>query len=63
MTCCLLEREGRPLNILREETKSIYFHNFSDKINEYDLFPHSSVEAAQELISRELQKDSKEKDM
>ncbi|KAI6074414.1 Inactive serine/threonine-protein kinase TEX14 isoform X1 [Aix galericulata] len=32
-------------------------------INEYDLFPHSSGEAAQELISREPQEDSKEKDI
>ncbi|EOB06983.1 Testis-expressed protein 14, partial [Anas platyrhynchos] len=46
-----------------KETKYIYFHNFSDKINEYDLFPHSSGEAAQELVSRELQEDSKEKDI
>lgn len=63
MPCCLPEREGHPLNTMREETKYIYFHNFSDKINEYDLFPHSSGEAAQELVSRELQEDSKEKDM
>lgn len=66
MNCSLPQSEGHPVNFSREETKYIYFHNFSEKINDSDLpcllFPYSSVEAAQEMISREPQEDSKEKD-
>jgi len=67
MNCSLPKSEGHPLNFLREETKYICFHNFSEKTNDSDLpcllFLYSSTEAAQEVISRELQEDSEEKDM
>ncbi|NXJ08843.1 TEX14 kinase, partial [Odontophorus gujanensis] len=49
---------------VKKKQNTFIFIIFSEKISDDGLlFPYSSVEAAQEMVSRELQEDCKEKDI